>query len=233
MNNYHFSVLNSANEYWYNVIKIYLLMPIIALLSGVAIYVCLVTTIYKLLAHSEYTEKLIWRNYVSRNIIALQDNRIITLQKIVNNLLEKEIDLIIIQDPQINAFAAPSKKIIITTGLLDNIKTDEALTFVIAHEIAHIKRKDYLYEFSRYVVSHLYKSLWLPEMIAEMLQLIDRRKIREAEFAADKYAKKLIMQQYGNAKGAEQLFYHLRNQNTETCPQITIKDRLDNLGLQK
>ncbi len=47
----------------------------------------------------------------------------------------------IVTDKEINAFAIAGGKIYLNTGMLNFVKTEDELAFVIAHEIAHIEKK--------------------------------------------------------------------------------------------
>jgi predicted Zn-dependent protease len=46
---------------------------------------------------------------------------------------------VVVQDPDINACALPGGKVVINSGLVDRFEgDDDALAFVIAHEIGHV-----------------------------------------------------------------------------------------------
>jgi metalloendopeptidase OMA1, mitochondrial len=45
---------------------------------------------------------------------------------------------IVVQSPEINAFALPGGRVIVNTGLLDFAQTDDELAVVLSHEIAHV-----------------------------------------------------------------------------------------------
>lgn len=49
----------------------------------------------------------------------------------------------VIQSESINAFAFPGGYVVVTTGLLKQLKSEDELAFVLAHEIAHITKKHY------------------------------------------------------------------------------------------
>ncbi len=62
------------------------------------------------------------------------------LQREINLRLEGyefEWEYNVVQDNQANAFCLPGGKIVVLTGLLDLVKSDDQLAAVIAHEVAH------------------------------------------------------------------------------------------------
>ncbi len=56
-----------------------------------------------------------------------------------NSVYGEELKVIILDNPQINAFALPDNHIIIYSGLIKACEKPEALSGVIAHELAHIR----------------------------------------------------------------------------------------------
>ena len=56
-----------------------------------------------------------------------------------NSIYGEELNIMLVDNPQINAFALPDNHIIIYSGLIDACDQPEALAGVIAHELAHIR----------------------------------------------------------------------------------------------
>jgi predicted Zn-dependent protease len=48
----------------------------------------------------------------------------------------------VLDSPKVNAFAAPGGYVFVTTGLLQKVKTEDALAGVLAHEITHVTNRD-------------------------------------------------------------------------------------------
>lgn len=69
-------------------------------------------------------------------------------QKLSLDFLEQEIqipehiDIYVVEDDEINAFASLWWKIFFTTGILENFQTNEEFLFVLWHEIDHIVQRD-------------------------------------------------------------------------------------------
>jgi metalloendopeptidase OMA1, mitochondrial len=55
---------------------------------------------------------------------------------------------VVVDEPIPNAFVVPGGKVVIYTGLLDILKSDDELAAVISHEVAHV------------VARHMVRSLW-------------------------------------------------------------------------
>lgn len=62
-----------------------------------------------------------------------------------SDLANKEIELFLVNDRSINAFAAPGGVMGVHTGLILKVKSVEELIAVMAHEIAHISQRHYAY----------------------------------------------------------------------------------------
>lgn len=65
-------------------------------------------------------------------------------QLVVYSELERqELDLVVIPNPQINAFAVPGGVVGINTGLLLYSETEDQMSSVLAHELAHLSQRHY------------------------------------------------------------------------------------------
>lgn len=56
-----------------------------------------------------------------------------------NEVYGEELKIIVVRNPEINAFALPNDYIIIYSGLIEACEQPEALVGVLAHEIAHLR----------------------------------------------------------------------------------------------
>ena len=56
-----------------------------------------------------------------------------------NNLNRNEIKLIILNKPEVNAFALPTDYLVVNSGLIQACESPEALSGVLAHELGHIQ----------------------------------------------------------------------------------------------
>lgn len=115
----------------------------------------------------------------------------------------------------INAGVFPGGLMVVFSGLLDAVKSENGLAFVLAHELAHLKNRDHLRAMGRGVVlmslaygatgsSGLANSLvpWLSE-----LGMAQHSQGRESQ--ADALALNILYCHYGHVGGAGELFEHL------------------------
>ena len=56
--------------------------------------------------------------------------------------LDPPLDITILCDDTVNAFALPGHRMIILQGLIDKADTPEEIAFVVSHELAHIRNRD-------------------------------------------------------------------------------------------
>lgn len=60
-----------------------------------------------------------------------------------SQLNDKRIEIFIVDNPRINAFAAPGGVIGINTGLIESVESVDELVSVLAHEVAHLSLRHY------------------------------------------------------------------------------------------
>jgi Zn-dependent protease with chaperone function len=144
------------------------------------------------------------------------------VQEMVNELPvsilpnDYKISIQVIDDPSINAFAAPGGRIILTRGLLDNIKSENGLMFVVGHEIGHLHNKDHLREFARSLSATVISVLHFGGSlnVQDFLLLFENHNSRSSENIADQWGLKVILARYGHVGGATE-FFSLMNENLE------------------
>ena len=152
------------------------------------------------------------------------------VQEIVDNLPgeilpdDYRIKIEVIDDYSINAFAAPGGRIILTKGLLDNIKSENGLMFVIGHEIGHLCRKDHIKEFARSFAASIISTIHFNGNldIVDLLLLIENSDSRQAEIQADQWGLKTILAIYGHAGGATEFFGILKDNDIGTDAEYAM-----------
>ena len=225
-------------------IKNYLLWPILALVLTLSTYLILVSFVHNILiSSSPKQEELLW-NFISDDLLykPLNTEQQENIQSLIDRLPPEalpqqynKIKILVPTSKYVNAFAAPGGRIIITTGLLEDNLTKEALLFVIGHEIAHLTRKDHLYEFSKMIVAKIYGKLTGSKLVTELLMLVDSYKSKETEFIADRYSAELISNYYDSSEGGKEFFEYLIEKNKQN-PSISTshpdtEKRLENLHI--
>ncbi len=210
-------------------LRYYIFLPILALLSTVAIYLLLVISIYKAFCYFPKGEEIVWRFFFAdSHLVVAKNSEYHHVQAIVDNLPidisnnPHNIKILIKEDDYLNAFAAPGNRIILTSGLLKAIKSENALLFAIGHEIGHLARRDHLRELSRMITSKYYGIMVRSKLFSEALLLIDNEKIKEIEFQVDVVALKIMLHHYGHAGGVDEFFSVLLSQDNNKTLKYTL-----------
>jgi predicted Zn-dependent protease len=113
-----------------------------------------------------------------------------------------------------NALALPGGWIVVTSGLLDRVESENELAFVLGHELGHFAGRDHLRGLGRDLALSLLLS-WLglggaPDAIVDFAGGLAQRGFdREQESDADAFALALVAAEYGHVAGALDFFERL------------------------
>lgn len=121
------------------------------------------------------------------------------------------IKLDYVESKEANAFAAPGGKMVLFSGLLDNIQSENGLAFVLAHELAHFKNRDHLRGLGRGIVLMALSVLTtgnsdLTRLMIPVNQLGTAQFSQTREQAADTTALAILECHYGHVSGATEFF---------------------------
>lgn len=107
-----------------------------------------------------------------------------------------------------NAFATLGGNLIITQGLIDHMESENALSMVIAHELAHLKNRDPLTSLGTGIVVSIVTSVIFGDdsVISGLTQLSFSR---SQETKADEDGLKAVQAYYGHTFGAHEFFQFL------------------------
>ena len=166
------------------------------------------------------------------------------LNNIKNNILKTDmhfpktsnLDIFIEKDEQLNALCYPNGNIYITSALYKELKSDEQLTFVIAHEMAHYKNRDHLLNLRRGISNSVVLIMLAianpgseTNKIAESsLNITDLKYSREVEERADKYAVEVMNKLYGNANAGVEVMNILKDKNSFDIEFLSSHPNIDN-----
>lgn len=145
------------------------------------------------------------------------------LQQLANGLAPAEqlpagmtITVHYVQSPEINAYATLGGNIVIFSGLLEKLHTENAVALVLAHEMAHIRQRDPLMALGRGTVIAVVLSLFaggdagMAQTFVGNLGLLTALSFtRQQERAADQIAVATLLAHYGTLNGAMELFEQL------------------------
>jgi Zn-dependent protease with chaperone function len=133
------------------------------------------------------------------------------VEKVLDRLLDKtnfseKFIVTVINSKTVNALAYPGNRIVIYTGLLDKLDTEEELSFVLAHELGHYKNNDHIRAMGRGVILTALLTVLSGNTGSEtpgvFLKLLDLKYSRIQEEKADLYALNLLYDAYGDVSGA-------------------------------
>ena len=110
-----------------------------------------------------------------------------------------------------NAFAAPGGKMMVLSGLLKHIKSENGLAFVLAHELGHFKNRDHLRGMGRGVVLMALSFLatgnaYLSKLLTPVNVFQNAQFSQSRESDADATALDIIQCHYGHVAGATEFF---------------------------
>lgn len=134
-----------------------------------------------------------------------------------------------------NAFATLGGHIFVTTGLLQEVSSENALAMVVAHEIAHIKYRHPAQSLSGGLLVQLFLSIVTGGQNATALQSTAQQTgiltmlgfSRKMEAAADTAAMNTLENYYGHLVGAEEFFAKILAQHQQTKWQALFTSHPD------
>lgn len=112
----------------------------------------------------------------------------------------------------INAMALPGGHIIVFTGLLDTIKTENSLSFILGHELGHFKNRDHLRGLGRGLVLMTIATAMtgpnssLTHLLTPTIQLQQAQYSQHREALADQTGLVALHCYYGHVGGATDFF---------------------------
>ena len=171
---------------------------------------------------SAKTEQRLWDTFLSKQFE--QDEKrtktLIANEKYVQQLLERipktglpenRYKIVLVESPEANAMALPSGKIVFYTGLLDKLKSENAIVFVLGHELGHFAGRDHLRGLGRGLIASLLLLPFVSEgSNSSMLNItsngLSNYFSRSQESNADAYGLHALASVYGHAGGATEFF---------------------------
>ena len=122
----------------------------------------------------------------------------------------------VIESKDMNALALPGGRIVVFSGLLDSIQSNNGLAFVLAHELGHFKNRDHLRSIGRGIVLAALSTLLtganssISQMLTSTLTLGQAKYSQGRESKADETALDILNCHYGHVGGATELFEALQ-----------------------
>ncbi|MEC4686083.1 MAG: M48 family metallopeptidase [Nitrospirota bacterium] len=114
----------------------------------------------------------------------------------------------LVQDKRINTLALPGGHIVVYSGLLDEVESENELAFVLAHELGHFAHRDHLRGLGRRLVLLAMvapvfgQDSSISKFMSNSLLDVEMRFSQGQEKMADLWAVDLLNRKYGHAGGA-------------------------------
>lgn len=131
------------------------------------------------------------------------------------------VDVHYVDDDTVNAFATIGGHVFIHGGLFNALDNENALAFVIAHELGHIAERHPVEAMGRglAVVISLSALLGFSDAVIPDWLITNTANVtvmsfsRQQERAADEFALQLVQSHYGHVQGAQQFFDYIAQQH--------------------
>lgn len=114
--------------------------------------------------------------------------------------------------PTVNALAFPGGHIVVFTGLLNKVTSENELAFVLAHEMGHYAHRDHLRGMGRSVIFMAISAFLfgtdssVSNLLAKGLNITELSFSRQQETQADEFGLETLNCAYGHASGATDFF---------------------------
>ncbi len=119
------------------------------------------------------------------------------------------------ESPRVNAVALPGGNIVVFSGLLEKIESENELAFILAHEMGHYVNRDHLKGVGRALVFIMISAMLLgPDssvgnLLAQSLNITEMAFSRNQETLADEFALNALHSTNGHVGGSADFFIKL------------------------
>lgn len=150
-----------------------------------------------------------------------------TLNQLLNRLeanlpaqsKNRDYQVLYIPDSTVNALAIPGDRIIIYSGLVKQVKSENELMMVLGHELGHFANRDHLRSLGRQllwqvaIASFLGDATWIQSTAASGIAALSNAQYSQSqESQADEVGLTLLQKTYGHTAGATDFFAKLSQQ---------------------
>ena len=143
---------------------------------------------------------------------------------------------------EVNALALPGGNIVVFSGLLKQLESENELAMILTHELGHFAHRDHLRGLGRGLGLAVATVLFLGEdnsasnLISNALLTFQVRYSQTQESAADQFGLDLLVQRYGHAGGSSDFFARMAETAGSSLPYLLAshphpQKRIDALNL--
>ncbi len=132
-----------------------------------------------------------------------------------SSLHRYDFSVSVVKNGEVNAIALPGGRIAVFSGLLQEVRSENELAMVLAHELGHYARRDHLRGMGRglgltlTMAAVFGKDSRAADIAAKLLTSMEMHYSRQQEAAADAFGLQLLVARYGHAGGATDFFTRL------------------------
>ena len=144
--------------------------------------------------------------------------------KVGEDYKEHKFQVVLANEVQANAFAVPGGQIVVTRGLFNSVESENGLSMILAHEMAHHYERHPLRSAGRALVVSVFLlailgadgSSVIQNILGNTASVTNLVFSRQQESNADVFAAELLIKFYGHALGAAEFFQHIKNIEVDT-----------------
>jgi predicted Zn-dependent protease len=155
-------------------------------------------------------------------------------------LLQYQFKTFLSDTDDVNAIALPGGNIVVFSGLLQQVKSENELAMVLAHELGHFAHRDHMRSLGRGLGLAVATTVLFgennaaSELASKALLSFQAKYSQDQESAADQFGLDLLTKRYGHAGGATEFFSRLAEDAGSKLPYILAshphpQDRIDAL----
>ena len=124
-----------------------------------------------------------------------------------------------------DALAFPGGLIGVTSGLLEQVETENELAFVLGHELGHFRNRDHLRSLGRGLVLGLLLTVATgsggsSQLLQFAPMLAERSFAREQERESDSFGLELVYREYGHVAAADDFFRRIAEPGSPLARQL-------------
>ncbi|MEE8423625.1 MAG: M48 family metallopeptidase [Thermodesulfobacteriota bacterium] len=132
---------------------------------------------------------------------------------------ERKYKIHLMRSPVVNAMAIPGGHIVVFSGLLEKLKSENELAMILGHELGHFQNRDHLRGLGRGLVLMFLASatLGIDSSVSKILQstliTTEMKFSRKQELQSDEWGLELLEKMYGHAGGATDFFIEMSKED--------------------
>ncbi len=154
------------------------------------------------------------------------------LQSLIDSLPENSLlhqykfHVFLVDSEEINALALPGGNIVVYSGLLKQVQSENELAMILAHELGHFAHRDHLRGLGRGLGVAVAAALLFGEesaassLVSKTLLTFQAKYSQDQETAADQFGLDLLTKRYGHAGGATAFFNRIKKETGGKFPYL-------------